>query len=738
MADTYVIEWFYYGVRTWLPPWPDPAPDPAPDPEPVKTYPPPDEYWMDFFDARYSSSTYPYNQYHDIMRDGVDPFIPDLVDFFTNAKSWVLEKWGQLGSYSSSLNVFVEYLWGAINAQLSASLREVRDEIVAVVNYISNIATIFSYRFYDDLGKFATDLMWPLTQWLSSLSNLIANWAQIVWNAFLDIFTAPLESIYDILYDLDLWIDKISDEIWDAVLGAADSVGAYIGKYVTLIKDEITLWLSEIYLEISKLVQKPIDFAKGIFNEITGALADVKDMLWSSSVEKARQMTIDLKEWASSFDKSLNDALLAALKWIWDEIKETAIITADELLLPAWEATKGALGWLKDEFVNLVGLAYNEIYDKATSLVPVTPERSGLIAAGMFGSAVGFGVLAHSMALAVEVVPNLKYMGVHYLSAFVARMGSFGTISTATMGVIAALAIKVPFTYYMNSILRSTIPDDKLLIEFRAKRDVTKSEFTNLMKYHGYSNEWIDTIDSWLWKDPRLFEILYCADVTVPPTEWLQRKFERAGYEDSDIGTLIKVVERRTTRSPRTYYSSAMRRNYRHGFMTEDEMVEGIHALELAEDAVDWIKRAGELDNIYEEGTEWITIYKTSYRNDVITESEMRASLSAMGLPASRVDAISELEYVRKLPRVLARERKEIETEWNEIQEEYSRVYIESFRKGLITESALAAYLSAIGINPKVSSMTARHEAVKKLPKPKPEAIEAPFLPPPVKAPVYE
>ncbi|GAI68373.1 unnamed protein product, partial [marine sediment metagenome] len=407
------------------------------------------------------------------------------------------------------------------------------------------------------------------------------------------------------------------------------------------------------------------------------------------------------------------------------------------LLPAAWESTTGALGWLRDEFTNLIGLAYDEILEHAKSYAPMTPEKSLSLAGIMFGSAVGFGTLAHGMALAVEAVPNLKYMGVHYLSGFSAQMGAFGAVSTATMGVIAALAVREPFKYYMNSILRAVIPDEKLLIEFRSKREIDYNQFESYMKYHGYTDEWITKIDSWLWKDPRLFEILYCADVTVPPKEWLIRKFERAGYEDIDIKTLVRVVERRTTRSPRTYYTTSLRRNFRHGFITEEQLTEGIRALEMAEEAIDWIKRTGELDNLYEVNSDWVTTFRTSYRNDIITEEECEASLSALGLPQDRVEAIIELEWVRKEPRILREERTEIQTEWRKIQTSYSRVYIESFRRGLITEDTLAASLTAIGIKNKVANMTARHEAIKLLPKPKPEAIPIPLIPEPTKPPVY-
>jgi len=472
--------------------------------------------------------------------------------------------------------------------------------------------------------------------------------------------------------------------------------------------------------------------------EIWEAIKSLGAEIWQAMIETANAVSAWIGEKILAHAPSFTEYLRDVLFWLWEQIKVTYTFVKEEIAPAVWEATSGAVGWLKDQFTHSIGLAYDEMIQHARSYTPITPAKSVTLAGVMFGSAVGFGALAHGISLAVEMIPNLKFMGVHYLSAFAAHMGGFGAISSATMGVIAALALRVPFTYYMNDLLRPTIPDDKLLIEFRAKRELDFPQFKRYMAFHGHSDQWTGKIDSWLWKDPRLFEILYCADVTVPPKEWLVRKFERAGYEDIDIDVLVRVVERRTTRSPRTYYTTALRRNFRHGFISEADLVEGIEALEMAPDAIDWIKRAGELDNVYEVNSDLVTAYRTAYRNDIMTDAETKASLASLGLPPERIEAILYLEWVRKLPSAIKAEEKAIAAEWAEIQAEYSRVYIESYRRGLITREKLTANLIAIGYQKKVAEGTALLEEIKLRPKTKPAEIPIPIIPEPPEPPEYE
>ncbi|MBA7518430.1 hypothetical protein ES705_10500 [subsurface metagenome] len=597
----------------------------------------------------------------------------------------------------------------------------------------------------DEIHEFFSNAYaWVRKPWDALFDNVkdVAKWVADFWTAMIDglvdfmgTITSGVGSLYTLVANFItlLWWELISD-----VTNYVKHIFKPLTDAWNFLTDTLVEWFKKIWEEIKEIWDDPIKWALEQAGYLWEHMKALGATLWDAIVPTIELARLWIGDKISYLAPQITEYLRDVLFWIWEHIKEAYYFVKEQIAPAVWDATSGAVGWLKDQFTHLIGLAYDEITGYAKTFAPMTPGKAPELAGIMFASAAGFGALAHGIALGVEMVPNLKYMGVHYLSGFLGSMAGFGAVTAATMGVIAALAVRLPFTYYMNRILRPTIPDEKLLIEFRSKREFGFPEFKQYMSYHGFPDEWIAKIDSWLWKDPRLFEILYCADVTVPPKEWLVRKFERAGYEDIDIDVLCKVVERRTTQSPRTYYTTSLRRNFRHGFLTEGELVEGIKALEMAPEAIDWIKRTGELDNIYEVNSDWVTTYKTAYRNDLITEDELRASLSAMGLPKESVTAIIELEWVRKQPRVLAAERKEIETQWREIQAEYSRVYIESFRRGLSTEDQLAAYLAAIGINDKVAMATARHEAIKLVPKPKPEAIQIPVIPVPPEPPTYK
>ncbi|MBA7687202.1 hypothetical protein ES703_95663 [subsurface metagenome] len=424
--------------------------------------------------------------------------------------------------------------------------------------------------------------------------------------------------------------------------------------------------------------------------------------------------------------------------YVWDAIKAAFIFVVEDLLPAAWESASGAMGWLKDEFTNIIGLAYDEIMEKATALVPITPERSVQIAAGMFGTAVGFGALAHGMALAVEALPNIKYMGVHYLSAFVARMGSFGTISSATMGVIAALAIREPFSYYMKSILRPTQPREMDLQIMAVKPDIDLETFRQGMKYQGYTDFWIDAFERTMYHEPSYFELSMLGEDEAATEEWLFTKARRSGYTEVDATVFVSSMIKKVTRDQRKEYYKQAFNAFKEGFISDTQFKEHLDHLDIRPEAKELATDAANLAYQTDLNKELISTYRTAFRQDLIDDRELEVSLSNLGMTEERVYSIVELEWVKKEPKILKAERKEIETEWRKIQSEHSRLYIESFRRGLITEDELATNLIAVGIENRAAKATARYEAIKLVPKPKPVEILIPVIPSPPSPPVYD
>jgi len=444
---------------------------------------------------------------------------------------------------------------------------------------------------------------------------------------------------------------------------------------------------------------------------------------------------------AGWFSTAWREFLKAFWGWIKDNIGEAFVIVKD-IVTAAFDAY-----WppVKDA-IEAVGLKVFDFTMKGIlDAGEITPEKAPAMAARAYTMALGAGITAHAMSVGFEMTHILKSLGFHQMTAIIAQLGAFGPLTGATLGQVYYSALRQPMSYAVNKVTRSKLPDDKLAIEFRSKREISYPEFEDLMGYHGYTDRWIRRIESWQWKDPRMLEIMRMAEdpiiVTPPPANledelrtmgitgerrkdwWLWRKFMRAGYEDCDIPNMIMAIHRKGIHNALTYFKTALRRNYRWGFATENDLREGMRDMGLTEEYIGWTKRAGALDREYFLKQDLIRQYELAYRNDVMSGRDFEVALTLLGLPPKTVTTMAVTEKIRKHPRVTHDVDPESERAMAKIQTKYTALYIEQYRKNIIDEAELLESLMAIGVLPELAEVTVDLEATKRLPKPPVESI---------------
>jgi hypothetical protein len=599
-------------------------------------------------------------------------------------------------------------------------------------------------------------LLGDIKQWFEDIHG----WVSAGWTAFTDLMDLVKATLTDTWYYITRALESLATNIKDEIVGLANFV-ANIYTWVTWnLVDDVATFVRNLFKPVTDawdaVVSTLEDYIGGVKDAIAGfieapsqwvsdALEDlwtwlesIADMIWDSLVAAADTVGSYIGSKLTAFAPVVVECLRDFVVWFWEQVKYDYYFVTDKIIPAVEGATTGAYGWLKDEFTHIVGLAYDEVVQKATELVPVTPERSVGIAGAMFGSAVGFGALAHSMALGVEAIPNLKYMGVHYLSAFVSRMGSFGTISSATMGVIAALAIREPFGYYMKSILRPTQPRELDLQIMAVKPDITLDTFRQGMKYMGYSDFWIDAFERTMYHEPSYFEMSMLAEDECATPDWLFTKARRSGYSEVDAQVFVSSMIKKVTRTQRDDFYKQAFNAFKEGYISANTFETALDYLDVRPEAKELATRAANLAYQTDLMKDYIKTWLTSLRDDLITEAECRTALAGLGIADERINAMLHLEWIKKQPKILKAERKEIEDEWREVQKRYTTLYLESFRRGLINEGELITDLVAIGTERRAAEAIASYEAVKLVPKIKPLEIVPPVIPAPPPPPTYE
>jgi len=458
------------------------------------------------------------------------------------------------------------------------------------------------------------------------------------------------------------------------------------------------------------------------------------------------------------FKLSFNEAMMSFWRFVAEHI-DTVLIPYDKLGQVEWDSTIRNMAGLINKVIEVVKPILERSWEAVKGKLEdggrnvfgycermfevghdVGPEDVSDIATRLYTFAFGAGMGAHGIAVGTEMLQPLKHLGVHHTAALVGSFSGFGRITSAIIGPLMSRVLGTLQTYRVQAMYRPKIPDEKLLIEFRSKREIDKSEFDDAMAYQGYSNKWIDIIERWQWKDPRMFEIIRLADIGLqqgsPPSAemgwlrrfgvtgdklkdwWLYRKFMRAGYEDCDIPVMVRFIHRREVAFALTYVRTAVRRNYRWGYLSDSDLNKWLDHLQLPDEARDWIKWAGELDRDYFYRQNLVMHYKTAFRQGLIDDDELLVSLLSIGLPARESSLMTRTEVVRRTPKVSRPTSAATKKVASDIQKKYVTLYRDQFRKGLITEDLYLNSLLAIGLDPGLAEVTVELELTKMVPKP--------------------
>jgi len=527
---------------------------------------------------------------------------------------------------------------------------------------------------------------------LRALADQLTNAWLLIKDTFSEIFTTvkvTLQNIYEFFRD-DLW--HVLTKIW----GALAVVGSEFMKFVQ------NLWAA-IYHALKILGQELWAVAQPAFKRLNDIFTvDLPEYLIRLPIE-SQVNTERVVGVLAQIGSQILDAITGQI----EKFVEKYVPTIVGGLKGAWSGLETAFDWFG-----------NSIMSTITTLTvgegEVTPERAPGVAGRLFGAAIGFGVTAHLTSTVTEVFHPTHAIGLHYISAFMADMGAFSRIAAATIGVMVALAVRQPLTYYVNERVRPLIPKDMQLEIMAVKPDITIPEFRKAMAYQGYSEFWIDKIQRTMYHEPRYFELKMMSEDEAATDKWLFEKSRRGGFTVEDSKIMVSSYVKSATRTQRIDYYRQAFMLYKEGYIDAERFKKALEEMELRPEALFFSKKAADLAYLLDFTGDMIKLYIAEYKKDVITLYDLELALSTLVVDPLRASLKARQAQIAKQPKPAKTEKKEAEAAIRELQRKYTSLYILQYRKDEIDEKQLVAYLAAIGIEPELALVTMQIEKTRK------------------------
>lgn len=454
--------------------------------------------------------------------------------------------------------------------------------------------------------------------------------------------------------------------------------------------------LGNVFSPLAESPASPGNYLQEILHYIQDKF--IKDNLVAHDAANADLIT--LQRFVGGPFEGKGASILGAFSGLWNlfnvlagKVFETVAFTAGPLV-----------DKLESPAVELGSRLLMDVQRKLIALGKANPGTAQDSAIEAFETQLGLGTRAHLIAIAGELVPEIKHLGFPQLSAFLVDMAGFRSSARVAMDTNLDAAVQTPAREGARAQFEPTNPDLRLLTEMRLKREIGSEGFTNFLQYLGYDPEWREIIEGTIWREPRIRDLaLAMTDVNVDPA-WLHTKVLRAGYSDEDVDHIVAGLVQNASKGARAKLVTQATDLFVDGLLDAAGLDAQFDVAGLSDDQRKFELSAAQLRSRLLITRELITSYTESVRNGLITIEDYQVQLTALGMDQAHVNLRVQREAGRLQKALITKEAAATQAAVRKQQALLIPKYLTLYRDGGIDDAGLEAALTALGLSETLAS----------------------------------
>jgi len=195
------------------------------------------------------------------------------------------------------------------------------------------------------------------------------------------------------------------------------------------------------------------------------------------------------------------------------------------------------------------------------------------------------------------------------------------------------------------------LPGVELLYDMYAKEIITHDILIQMLRYHDFEPVWRQRLlDNAYAMIPRV-DLRRAYRYGYLPAAGLAQRYRWLRYKPEDAEIMAGIAQRQFLDRYYTQIETAARSLFKEGLMDEGEFRGWLRKSGLPEEGIDLAVDAENLAYRLDYAKDLINMATEAYRKDVYTEEEFYAALLSYGLLPERVQALTAIERLRKLPK---------------------------------------------------------------------------------------
>jgi hypothetical protein len=562
------------------------------------------------------------------------------------------------------------------------------------------------------------DTAWWFSNLYTDIRNFILNIPNHIYSLAVTIYKGIESSLRSIWDTIKPGIDFVINNVWDAIIKVWDvlkSIYEKVSTFLSGVWDQVKLYATLAWSTLKDWLTPVWDVIKNVFSGIWTTITNIFNTVYqffmsnlptffTAIMELVRHLVNPFVALLTDFATTFSPQIKDFMQYFYNEIFIKYLAGATEKLAAVLGYVNGVI---------------NDVWSKTIANVfknkNLTPEDTPAIAIDFILAATAAGVGAHLTSTIAEIWHPTHMIGLHYISGILGELASYSRIAAASVGVIVAIALRRPFEYYVNSLVRPTIPNERDLAELVMKRELKIDEYEKNMTYHGYSQRWIDCFKRAVFKEPRLTELSYVYEEGSIDDKWLLERIRRYGFSDDDADVFLKSMTTRVTKTQRLDFYNATMDLYSYGFITESQFKDNLDTLDLRKEGKELAAKAATLKYLNAMIKEQITMYVSQYSKDILTAEQLRTALIGLGIDFFKVDVTVNKAVTAKTPKPTQDVSIKIDNEYQKLQQKMIPLYLQQYRLEIINQDTLRSNLIAAGAVPSYVDLIISVEKAKKV-----------------------
>jgi len=561
------------------------------------------------------------------------------------------------------IRYFLETLLSAVSGWTITSW--VRSTLLPITIPYVNSFLISPIRSWltDAVGDLAAALAWPLmlvSDQLSDLRTLAAN----IWHGLPDILRGALIVDFGVLTGPIQAVSNVLTWLWQAlpswIRDPLTSLAGHTRDRLWSLEQSLGGYIASLRAAIITAVSSIILF----FQDPLAAIRALAE--WFKTTFAGHLLTTGLATVAAGWN-----TVIAAFMEFRAHLNITVIALATEAL-------KSGKPFVDSLFAGTLSIPSTFLEWAATACgtdLALQPARALASVGSLYGMSIIAGTTAMGISTILNLIPTLNWVGAAQLAGLVAQVAAFGPLTGAAYGTLINDALTVPLRYHWNQTLRPSMPGGGDLIDMGRGRALTRGEWQTAMEYQGLPNWWIDKIHDSFWREPSVLVLLRMGEACIP-------RITDPGEEKAWLDQWLPDWRS----DPLAWPKMKM-------------MMSGYSDMDIPL-VIDAMHKRGLIGSVSGAKTAARAMMHEAYW----TEADAAAFLAPLDVRPEEIHLLAiaeDLDY-QKLH-----------------LDDQVTYYLESFRKGAISEQDLSLALSTIYVRPERAAQIIARELIRKLPAPK-------------------